>query len=39
MTTRIFVLLALLFLAGCADDAQSCKQAGGTWDGTSCSAR
>jgi uncharacterized lipoprotein YajG len=39
MTARIFVFLAVLFLAGCADDPQSCKQAGGTWDGALCTLR
>jgi hypothetical protein len=29
----------LFLLAGCADDPRSCRQAGGVWDGVSCSAR
>jgi len=39
MFTRVAVLLVLLALAGCADDPQSCRQAGGSWDGVSCSRR
>ncbi|HEY3917520.1 MAG TPA: hypothetical protein VGL83_06990 [Stellaceae bacterium] len=39
MMTRCFVLLALFLLAGCADDPKSCKQAGGVWDGATCSLR
>jgi hypothetical protein len=39
MIARIFVLVGLLLLVGCADDPQSCKQAGGTWNGSACSAR
>jgi hypothetical protein len=39
MMIRFLVLTLVMLVAGCADDPRSCHQAGGTWDGVSCSAR
>jgi hypothetical protein len=39
MIKRLSLLAALFLLVGCADDPQSCKQAGGVWDGLTCSLR
>lgn len=39
MTARFTLLILCLLLAGCADDPQSCQQAGGVWDGVLCSLR
>ncbi len=39
MIARFLLFGALLLLVGCADDPQSCQQAGGSWDGVICSLR
>jgi hypothetical protein len=39
MIVRATLLLLCVFLAGCVDDAQGCREAHGTWDGVHCSAR
>jgi hypothetical protein len=39
MISRLLVFTALFLLVGCADDPESCRQAGGVWSGISCSAR
>jgi hypothetical protein len=39
MAARIFVLAGLFLLVGCVDDLQGCKQAGGLWNGLTCSVR